>query len=338
MRAAFDVRPLSDSHGVGRYSRCLLGALRATSSPSEEVVEVQRPSAIGRGRADIYHSPWIDGAMLHSPCPMVVTIHGLGRMKRRSELLRSGLRLRLRHLAVQRAVSVIVPTEAVAADVVGHLRIERERIAVVPEAADAAMYRRTDDDVAAVRARYGLPERYLMCVGGLEHPDPGRHVAALAAAPRELPLVLVGAARPWVHELSDVHLTGRVSDEELACLYSGAHAVVISSESEAFGLVGVEALACGTPVAAFDSAALKEALGGRVAFVEAGDVCGLLEAAEAARRPAPAAPSWTWEDAARATWGVYGQALAAASGPRGATRTLRRPSPGASGIGPLEIQ
>ena len=41
--------------------------------------------------------------MLHSPCPMVVTLHDLAALKRRSEHLRTGVRLRLRHLAVQRA-------------------------------------------------------------------------------------------------------------------------------------------------------------------------------------------------------------------------------------------
>ena len=35
--------------------------------------------------------------MLHSPCPMVVTLHDLPCSKRRSEHLRTGLRLRLRH-------------------------------------------------------------------------------------------------------------------------------------------------------------------------------------------------------------------------------------------------
>jgi hypothetical protein len=41
------------------------------------------------------------------------------------------------------------------------------------------------------------------------------------------------------------------------------------------------------------------------------DVEGLVAAAEAARRPAPPPPAWTWEDAAAATWEVYAQAAAA---------------------------
>ena len=130
--------------------------------------------------------------MLHSPCPMVVTIHDLAALKRRSEHLRSGLRLRLRHLAVQRAARVIVPTEAVARDAVAHLRLERERVVVIPEAADAAMYPRSPHEVAAVRARFGLPERYLVWVGGLQHPDPGQ---AHRQARRRRPRAAAGAGR-----------------------------------------------------------------------------------------------------------------------------------------------
>jgi glycosyltransferase involved in cell wall biosynthesis len=337
VKVAFDTRPVSDPYGVGRYSRCLLRALGQTAAEGDELVELRRSASMSRSlKADVFHSPWIAGAMLHSPCPMVVTVHGLAPLKRRSEVLRTGMRLRLRHLAVQRAVGVIVPTEAVARDAVTHLRLERERITVVPEAADEAMYPRSDQEVAAVRSRHSLPERYLLCVGGLEHPDPARHIAELAAAPRELPLVLAGATRPWAEELGGVHLTGRVSDEELAAIYTAAHALVVPSEEEGFGLTAVEALACGTPVAAFESPALREVLGERATFVAASDVEQLLEVAQSARRPAPQALAWTWQDAARATWRVYAAAAAAADEPRTAGRIVR--PAGAAGIERLEAQ
>jgi glycosyltransferase involved in cell wall biosynthesis len=341
VRVAFDSRPLSDPHGVGRYSRCLLEALRKTASAGDEVLETHRPSAIARSRnAEVFHSPWMAGAMLHSPCPMIVTVHGLGALKRRSELLRTGMRLRLRHLAVQRAVTVIVPTETVAEDTVAYLRVARERIVVISEAADAAMYPRPQEEVAAVRARFGLPDRYMLWVGGLQHPDPGRHLAELAGARRELALVLVGSTRPWAHELPNVHLTGQVSDEQLAALYSGAHALVLPSRYEGFGLAAVEALACGTPVVAFEGPALREVLGERATFVEAGDIDALVAAAEGAQRPAPDALAWSWEDAARATWQVYEAAHADAAEPRAAVRATRRSTGTAQapGIDGLEAQ
>ncbi len=125
-----------------------------------------------------------------------------------------------------------------------------------------------------MRARFGLPERFLVWVGGLRHPDPGKHIVKLATTPRELPLVLVGSTRPWARELPDVILTGQVSDEQLAAIYSAAHALVLSSTDEGFGLPAVEALACGTPVAACEAPALREVLGERATFVAPGDMRG----------------------------------------------------------------
>jgi glycosyltransferase involved in cell wall biosynthesis len=198
-------------------------------------------------------------------------------------------------------------------------------VVVIPEAPDAVMYPRSAVQIDDARKHFGLPERYLVWVGGLQHPDPGKHVAELAATPRDLPLVLVGPTRPWAHELPNVTLTGHVSDEHLAAIYSGAQALVVPSEQEGFGLPAVEALACGTPVVACEVPALREVLDARATFVQAGDLGGLIAAAERARRPAPPPPSWTWRDAAQATWQVYEHAAAQPDAPRVAFRSLRRP-------------
>lgn len=311
MRVAFDSRPASDPYGVGRYSHCLLSALRSTSSSEDEVVETHRPR-----RADVYHSPWVHGAVLRSPCPMVVTLHDLVALKRRSEYLRTGMRLQLRYLAVQRAVRVIVPTAAVAHDAAECLGIDADRLVVIPEAPAPAMYPRCEEEVAAARAACELPERYLLWVGNLRHPDPRRHVAKLAATARDMPLVLVGPTCPWVHQLPNVTITGQVSDERLAAIYTGAHALVLPSDDEGFGLPTVEALACKTPVVACDVPAVREVLAGRATLVERGDMDSLIEAAQNAQRPAPEPPPWSWLDAARETWKTYRAALREANAGR----------------------
>lgn len=303
MKVAFDARGGSDPRGIGRYVRELGCALRATAGSGHEVVDEHKPR-----RADVFHSPWIDGALLRAPCPMVVTLHDLVPLKRRAEYLRTGMRFRLRYLAVQRAERIIVPTEAVAADAREHLGLRPERLRVIPEAVAGKLRARGPEQVAETRRRYGLPDEYLLWVGGLEHPDPRKRVASLVEAPRELPLVLVGPKRAWVDELPDVTTTGHVPDEDLAAIYSGARALVFPSDDEGFGLPAVEALACGTPVVACDVPALREVLADRATFVDTGDLGGLVAAAERVRRPAPPPPAWTWDDAARATWDVYAEA------------------------------
>ena len=132
MRLAFDSRPTADPQGLGRYSRGLLQALRDTADEHDEILESHRP----RG-ADLFHTPWVQGAMLHSPCPMVVTIYDIAALKRPSERLRGGgMHLHLRHLALQRASHVIVPSEVVAREAVAEFGLEHERLAVIPEAPD----------------------------------------------------------------------------------------------------------------------------------------------------------------------------------------------------------
>ncbi len=305
MKIAFDSRPASGPSGIARYTRSLHAALtNEASSRGGELVETHRPRGV-----DVFHSPWIDGALLRPRGPQVVTLHDLIPLKRPGEYLRSGLRFRLRYLAVERAARVIVPTKAVAEDAVAMLKVDAARVHVVPEAADAAFTPRGEAEVAAVRATYGLPEDYLVWVGGLRHPDPRKRVAALAETPSELPLVLVGEAGPWARELPDVTITGAVDDEELAAIYSGARALVFPSDDEGFGLPPVEALACGTPVVACDVPALREVLGHRATFVAPNDLDALVAAGAQAQRPAPEPPAWTWADAARATWDVYERAV-----------------------------
>jgi glycosyltransferase involved in cell wall biosynthesis len=321
VKVAFDSRPAADPRGIGRYTRSLLAALRALApARGGELVESHRPRGV-----DVFHAPWIDGALLRPRGATVVTLHDLVPLKRPGEYLRSGLRFRMRYLAVERSTRLIVPTHAVADDAVELLHVTSDRVDVIPEAADPAFHPRPEEEVARVRKRHELPDRYLVWVGGLRHPDPRKRVAAMTETRRELPLVLVGDPGQWARELEDVILTGAVSDDELAAIYTGAHALVFPSDDEGFGLPTVEALACGTPVVACDVPALREVLGDRATFVDCDDLEALLDAAVAATRPAPAPPAWSWADAASATWDVYERACAQSeNGSSSSARALRR--------------
>jgi glycosyltransferase involved in cell wall biosynthesis len=300
VNVAFDTRAMKQTTGIARYARSLLAGLEAGGRVAIQPTHLPR-----KGRADVYHSPWIDGAQLRPAVPMVVTLHDLIPLKRPGEYMRSGVRFKLRYLAVQRATRVIVPTTAVADDAISALGLGAKSLVVVGEAAAAEFYARPPAEVAAVRARYRLPEQYLLWVGGLERPDPRKRVAALARTRRGMPLVLVGAAGHWARELPDVTLTGLVPDDELAAIYTGAHAVVFPSDDEGFGLVPVEALACGTPVATCDIPALREVLGDRASFTPPGDLDALVRAAESFELP-PASPlAVSWADVAAATTEVY---------------------------------
>jgi alpha-1,3-rhamnosyl/mannosyltransferase len=318
MRVVVDARALSDpalaERGIGRYVRCLLDAL------GDRVVPLRRPGrplvlGVRRARADVLHTPSIDGVSLVPGAPLVVTLHDLVPLKHPRTYLRTGLRHRVRYAAVKRAARVIVPTQAVAADAERLLGIPSARLRVIHEA-PAPAFR----PGVAPPTRLRLPERFLLWVGGLDPPDPRKRVEQLAAAVRRrdgLPLVLAGRVGPDAPALAApgrVFLVGRVSDEELAGLYGAAAALVLPSAEEGFGLPAVEALACGTPVAAFSGGALGEVLAGAggARLVDPGEgIDGLLDAAEALAGTAATPPRRTWADVAEETWAVYGEVAGA---------------------------
>jgi glycosyltransferase involved in cell wall biosynthesis len=338
MRVAVDTRVLERRElaegGIGRYASCLLDALRA--SHSHELVELRglrRPPAPARlaegwehlllGRdarsagADVLHSPSQDLATARAGGPYVVTLHDLVPLKRRSEQLRTGLKHRLRYRAARRATRTIVPSRAVAADAERLIGVDPARTAVILEA-PAPWLGRVDDPRSRL-GRLSLPERFLVWVGTLDPPDPRKgldRLVAEVARGHGLPLVLAGRAEAQARRLAvpgRVLLTGRVEDSELGALLSAADAMVFPSEDEGYGLPPVEALACGTPVAAYAAGALPEVLGGvtGAALVEPGDARALLAAAEGLAGGPVERPARTWSDVADETWAVYEQAARA---------------------------
>ena len=89
MRVCFDSRPAADPRGIGRYTRCLLAGLRGVAAERDgEVVEGRQP----RRGDDLFHAPWMAGALLHPRVPMVVTVHDLVSQKHLGQTLRAGLR------------------------------------------------------------------------------------------------------------------------------------------------------------------------------------------------------------------------------------------------------
>lgn len=68
------------------------------------------------------------------------------------------------------------------------------------------------------------------------------------------------------------HVRLMPADEELCALYGGATAVAVPSTAEGYGIMAVEAMACGAPVIASDAAALPEACAGAALLVPPADV------------------------------------------------------------------
>ncbi|MCB9898145.1 MAG: glycosyltransferase family 4 protein [Planctomycetes bacterium] len=178
---------------------------------------------------------------------------------------------------VARADLVIAYSAQGADALVEHLGLPRGRIRVVPLAVDTERFRRPpDDELAALRARFGLSDRPYVLSVGTYSPRKNQHGLLAAFVAADLPdawrLVLGGPKSDDAERLradarrlglSDERLVlpGYVSDVDMPGLLAGAGVYVCASLHEGFGLPVLEAQACGTPVLSSDRAALLETLG-----------------------------------------------------------------------------
>jgi glycosyltransferase involved in cell wall biosynthesis len=211
-------------------------------------------------------------------------------------------------LAAARRADVVLTVSEQVADELAVAGVAPKRISIVRSAIAEDFRRASDDDIAAVRARFALNRPFILHVGWA---DPRKDAATLAAAHLQVleedphDLVLAGLAHrnfaPVVlPEAPSIRRVGFVSDAELRALFSGAAAFAFPSRYEGFGLPPIEAMACGTATLVSDLPALRESTEGRAVYVAAGDVEAWADALRAALAGAVApgeAPSWTWGDA-----------------------------------------
>jgi glycosyltransferase involved in cell wall biosynthesis len=157
------------------------------------------------------------------------------------------------------------------------------RISQIPPGVDLGRF--SPGDRTEARRRLGLPEEgWIVATVRRLVPRMGLDVllAAWAALGRAGTLA-IGGDGPLRGELesradSSVRLLGRLADDDLVALYRAADVTVVPSLAlEGFGLVGLESLACGTPVVVSDAGGLPEAVAGLdpSLVVPAGDAAAL---------------------------------------------------------------
>lgn len=280
--------------------------------------------------------------------PHIITFHTLGAVK--DEVLGSGADPPCR-MAAERDLSaacdrIVVTSRREQRNLVRLYGARPERIRIVPCGVDPVLFRPLDRREARRRIGAAGDERILLYVGRFA-PEKGlerllRTVPRLAHI-RNLRLIVIGGeSGPEIERMRDcarssgvgdrVEFTGRVDHAALPVFYNAADLLVVPSAYESFGMVGLEALACGTPLAATRVGAMDELIvpGRGGCLAEGFEPDGLARAIEAALALPHAANDlereeirrtvlrYEWPRAAREILAVYRSVLPCGNAPRAA--------------------
>ena len=161
--------------------------------------------------------------------------------------------------------AIIVSTEQERLDMARLYGTESAKINVLPAGVDLELFRPTDK--ADARRSLGLPDRNVVLSVGRVEPLKGFDILLTAMASlderSDTTVIIVGGDEESSPELDrlrtlgetlgldgNVRFTRAVSQERLSMYYNAADVFVLPSYYESFGLVALEAMACGVPVIA----------------------------------------------------------------------------------------
>jgi glycosyltransferase involved in cell wall biosynthesis len=324
-------------------SRNAFGQYRAAYSNVTEVVtrrsipwgslweQVVVPAECRRHDIDLLFNPFWSVPIV-GDYKKVMVVHGVD-----SHVTPQALRLRGRFewalhskLWIHRADAVISISDTMSRDLERYVSLAPERIRRIYHGRSEVFRPIVDQArLAHARARYSLPEKYLLFVGMLfPQKNFTNLLHAFAHLAHLIPHQLLVVGRPrWkyseelalIEELglrARVRFLDHVDHEELPSLYSLADCFVFPSLYEAFGLVGLEAMACGCPVAAARTGALPEVLGDAALFfdpLDPVDMAAQIQSilfqphlhASLKNKGLARAAGFTWERAARELLGVF---------------------------------
>ncbi len=285
---------------------------------------------ISRSSPDVFHSTYYTRAS-RSIIPSVVTVYDTI-----YELFPECFPAGIDHLfgrkreVILNADRIIAISQNTKKDLISIYGLPEDRIEVVYGGIDTRKFKPVQDEEmkSSFRREHGLSKPYFLYVGrrtGYKNFQVLLRAFSQCPCRYDFMLVAVGS-EPTLspgemqtieeHNLSNgVKFLGQLSMDELILAYDNAHAFVMPSLYEGFGLPVLEAMACGCPVLASDNSSLQEIVGDEGILFDPDSLDSISQALERAADADTAmalslkglrrARRFSWDTAARKTIRVY---------------------------------
>jgi D-inositol-3-phosphate glycosyltransferase len=202
-------------------------------------------------------------------CPHVAMFHTLGKIKNRTTAEESEPHRRIHHerKVAAAASAVVAPVEVEKQYLLDHYGAGLDKVHIVPCGVDMDRFKPMDKGKARRVLNLDSASELLLFVGRFAPVKGLNHLLnAMADIRRKYPravLLVVGGDGPRADTTAvlarraqqsglgaNFLLAGRIDHDVLPFYYNAADLLVLPSFYESFGLVTLEAMACGTPVAA----------------------------------------------------------------------------------------
>lgn len=234
---------------------------------------------LNKTKLDLMHFCHFNAPIFYNR-PYIVTIHDLtlsffpGK-KFNSFWRRFAYKLVLKTV-IKKAKKIIAVSKHTKNDLKKMFNIPEERILVIYNGVNPEFSEKSATSKPDLMKKLGLQKPFFLYTGvWRDHKNIVGMIKAFAEMNKDLGgqynLVITGRHNPSYKEIpdivkkmnleEDVHLVGLVSEDDLRALYQHALAYVFPSFYEGFGLPPLEAMQCGTPVAASNKSATPEICG-----------------------------------------------------------------------------
>ncbi|MGA8100227.1 MAG: glycosyltransferase family 4 protein [Candidatus Cybelea sp.] len=166
----------------------------------------------------------------------------------------------------------IAVSRGVAREIVEFYGVPPERVQVIANWYDPSVFRQSDSKIARCLLNLKTAERYLIYVGHFKMSRGKIMAEILRRLPHDITLLVAHHEEDGaiIAEFGDrVRFIGHSTPQTMALYYSAADLLCFPSLYGGFGLVLVEAMACGCPPVVFDYAAMNELVTGDSGYLVA---------------------------------------------------------------------